>query len=55
MTTNEIIYAIIGLVAGAGIAIPITIKITKSDRNKVKQEKIKTGGGDVVGRDKTTK
>lgn len=55
MTTNEIITGIIGLIAGAGISIPIAIKITKSNLNKVKQEKIKTGGGDVVGRDKITK
>ena len=55
MTTNEIISAIVGVIVGAGISIPITVKITKSseDKNKVKQEKLKTGGGDVIGRDKT--
>jgi hypothetical protein len=55
MTTNEIISAIIGLIAGAGISIPITLKLTKSNTNKVKQSKIKTEGGDVTGRDKIHK
>jgi uncharacterized membrane protein len=55
MITNEIISGLIGLIAGAGISIPITITITKSNLNKVKQKKIKTGGGDVTGRDKITR
>lgn len=55
MNTNEIISGLLGLIIGAGISIPITIKITKSNVNKVKQQKIKTSGGDVTGRDKITK
>jgi hypothetical protein len=55
MTTNEIIIAIIGVIVGAGISIPITIKISKSNSNKAKLKNIKTGGGDVTGRDKIHK
>jgi len=55
MSTNEIITGLLGLIIGAGISIPITIKITKSNLNKVNQKKIKTGGGDVTGRDKISK
>lgn len=55
MTTSEIISAVVGLLVGAGISVPITLKLTKSNTNKVKQSKIETGGGDVVGRDKIHK
>lgn len=51
MTTQEIISGIIGAILGAGISIPITLRISKSNFNKVKQKNIKTKG-DVVGRDK---
>jgi uncharacterized membrane protein len=54
ITTKEIIIALLGIVAGASISIPITIKIVKSkfsDTNKVVQKDIKAKG-DVVGRDK---
>lgn len=54
MSTNEIITGIIGMIIGAGVSIPITAKITKSNVNKVNQKKIKTNGGDVTGRDKIT-
>lgn len=52
MTTQEIISAIIGFIAGAGISIPITLKFSKSNFNKVNQKNIKSSG-DIVGRDKT--
>lgn len=52
MTTQEIISAIVGFIAGAGISIPITLKFSKSNFNKVNQKNIKSSG-DIVGRDKT--
>ena len=52
MTTQEIISAIIGFIAGAGISIPITLKFSQSNFNKVNQKNIKSSG-DIVGRDKT--
>ena len=54
ITIKEIIIALLGIVAGASISIPITIKIVKSkfsDTNTVVQKDIKANG-DVVGRDK---
>lgn len=54
ITFKEIIIALLGIVAGASISIPITIRIVKSkfsSNNKVVQKDIKTKG-DVVGRDK---
>lgn len=51
MTTQDFIMAIIGAIIGAGISIPITLKVSKSNFNKVKQKNIKSKG-DVVGRDK---
>lgn len=49
---NEIISALIGLLAGIGLTLTYQ-KMTYKDesKNQPKQSQIKTGGGDFAGRD----
>ena len=54
---KEIWAAILGAIAGAGISIPITVRMTRdsvSGRSNHASQSRASAGGDVVGRDKTT-
>lgn len=50
MSVCEFIYGIIGFIIGAGVSIPITIRVTSRKNSvKVKQKNVK--GTNVAGRD----
>lgn len=53
---SEIVAAVAGMIAGAAISIPITIRVQsrKSSGNSTQtDQRNASAGGDIVGRDKT--